>query len=77
MDELVRFIQVLSDDKRLRDWILKLNAFPENLRVTQIGQMIEQMKDGQERKALIEFIDRLKDKSIFDAVIKTLKEINL
>lgn len=76
-EELIAFVRVLAEDKRLRDWLAGLDGLPENLRLTQIGQMAARMGRQGENDELIELIKRLSDRTVFDAVVKTLNEMDV
>ncbi len=76
-EELIAFVRVLAEDKRLRDWLAGLDGLPENLRLTQIGQMAARMRQQGENDELIELIKWLSDRRAFDAVMRTLEGIGV
>jgi hypothetical protein len=38
-DEIVRFIQVVSDDEKLKDWFLNLENIPNSVRNSELQKM--------------------------------------
>ncbi len=45
-DEIVRFIQVVSDDENLKDWFLNLENIPNSVRSSELQKMGEKMKEN-------------------------------
>jgi hypothetical protein len=62
-DEIVRFIQVVSDDENLRNWILNLENIPNSVRYSELQKMGKKMKEINEDPSLIYLIESQNNKS--------------
>jgi hypothetical protein len=71
--EYVLLVQVLSEDKKLRDWFETLEKLPDNLRHAELRKMSSKMKADGEDGALISLVDSLNEQGIRDAIRKTLE----
>ncbi len=74
-DEIVRFIQVVSDDENLKDWFLNLENIPNSVRYSELQKMGEKMKENNENPSLILLIESLSNKDIYKAILKTIKAL--
>ncbi len=74
-DEIVRFIQIVSDDENLRDWFLNLENIPNSVRYSELQKVGKKMKENNEDSSLIIFIESLSNKDIYNAILKTIKAL--
>lgn len=75
-EELVRFIQVLSEENNLKAWFLSLENLPDNVRSSELERMAIKMKSNNEDPPLISLVESLINKSIYDAILKTVKRLD-
>ena len=73
-DLLVTFIQVLKEDKDLKEWFVRLDSLPENLRASELGQIKVKMREASEDINIVELVGYLKNRDIFKAVLYTIRE---
>lgn len=69
---VVSFIQVLSENEELKRWYLNLYSMPASRRSKEIGDLTARMGNY---KSLRFVIQSLNDKRFYDAMLKTLKEM--
>lgn len=73
-DELVRLVQVLVEDARLRAWFQKLDRLPEGPRSVEFARVAAQMKAGHEDPKLVQATALLANPEVYKAVRLTLRD---
>lgn len=74
-NEYVLLVQVLSEDKKLRDWFETLGKLPDNLRHAELRKMSSKMKEDGQDEALISLVDSLHEQGIRDAIRNALESL--
>lgn len=70
-DEYISIIQVLREDKVYESWLEELGNLPDNLRFMELHKLISEMKRNREDEKVISFMESLKNRDFYDAVVKT------
>ncbi|MFH1282289.1 MAG: hypothetical protein ABII27_01330 [bacterium] len=66
---IVSFIQVLREDRNIRNWFMSLNNLPENIRASELGQLREKLKNTKVAIEIITLTSLLLNKDIFANII--------
>ncbi len=74
-DEYISIIQVVSEDKNLKNWIIDLENSPENLRFSELKKITANMRNNDEDEVLIAFFEELIKKSFLNAVLQTIRRL--
>ena len=73
--ELVTLVQVLREDDDLRGKFVQFAKLPPTARAAALSQLVGCMKAGKEETKFLRAISALKKPEMFDAVAKTLREL--
>jgi len=73
-DEFISIIQVINEDENLKDWLRGLENLPDNLRFMELHKIGLKMRKKNEDKAFVRFMESLKNKSFYNAVLETIKK---
>ncbi|OGU27233.1 MAG: hypothetical protein A2X66_08910 [Ignavibacteria bacterium GWA2_54_16] len=74
-DEVVRLMEVFSDDTGLRNWFRSLQDMTETNRMTHLQSMAAGMRTTRERPELIAAVESLISPDTFRDAIMTVKTI--
>ena len=72
--ELVAVIRVIGEDRALQAWFKALSALPENLRASEVGRLVAQMRGNSEDPTLVNAFSMLANTATCRAVAHVLRE---
>ncbi len=75
-DEVVRLMEVFSDDQELRNWLRSLQCMPETTRTAYLQSMVAGMRTSRERPELIAVVESLISLDTFNDAVRTVKSVN-
>lgn len=70
---LVAFVQVLKEDKTLRDWFFSLERLPENSRLLELGHIQSRFKGSGVNFDFVELTKHLSNEDVFRAVLNIVR----
>jgi|WetSurMetagenome_2_1015567.scaffolds.fasta_scaffold123258_2 hypothetical protein len=76
-EEFIWLIQVIAENKELRQWFLSIEKLPENLRYSHIRSMAERMQADWVDSDLVEAVKSLASADVYSAASKTIREYSL
>jgi hypothetical protein len=74
-DEVVRLMEVFSDDNELRNWFRSLQNMNESNRTAHLQSMVTGMRTTRERPELIAVVESLIAPDTFNDALRTVKDI--
>lgn len=74
-EDLIRFVQVLMEDEKLKVWFMSLENMPKNLRLSELHKMTIKMKSGNVDPTIISLVEALMETDIYEAILKTVKHL--
>lgn len=74
-EELVLLLHAISEDRRLREWLLGLNQLPPAMRRAELWRMAAEMRAAGEDAAVTEAISALVQPHLYEAACSTLREL--
>ena len=74
-DEVVRLMEVFSDDNEMRNWFRSLQSMNESTRTAHLQSMVTGMRTTRERPEIIAVVESLIAPDTFNDAIRTVKDI--
>jgi len=74
-DEVVRLMEVFSDDQELRNWFRSLQNMNVPARTAHLQSMVTGMRTTRERPELIAVVESLISPDTFNDAVRTVKTI--
>jgi hypothetical protein len=71
-DKFVLLVSAMKDDKTLKKWFMSLKKMPDNLRLSELGQMSARMREDGVDEKLIRIVESLMDENIYVAIEKSI-----
>jgi hypothetical protein len=75
LDEVLRLMDVFSDDVELRNWFRSLQDMTEPNRTAHLKGMVTGMRSTRERPEIIKVVESLISTDTFNDAIQTVKNI--
>ena len=72
--ELIAIVRVIATQDHLRAWLARLTALPENVRVSEVGNLVSQMRAAGEDQRTVDAFEMLADPVICRAVQRICQE---
>jgi len=74
-DEVVRLMEVFSDDNEMRNWFRSLQNMNESTRTAHLQSMVTGMRTTRERPEIIAVVESLIAPDTFNDAVRTVKDI--